>query len=878
MNKTLALRLNLSLATLGGLLTLWVFLREPSEAQVAILLGFSLPRLLILGVIAFILSMGAVLFYRSLRRDFWASQMGEMLHSAFTGDWLPMLLLVVFLMLYFALFMTEQKLGDLASYRARLYPLLVWLEVLVIQLLVTALLGRARGSAFLHLYRDILLKTLLVFGALGLLVLFIAVSKVGLTPDAVYWQEAGVPLLIEQVLLAWGVGVGGYLLAKKQYFAQGLAVNKVSKAPFQDVLIGTAIWGIAFIVWGIYPLKPSYISLARVAPNFQSYPFGDALIFDINAQNYLIGIPIPNDFWQKPFYSFFLVILHLLGGQNYDLIVWFQVGMFAFIPVLAYLLTRTISHRPAGVIIALLLIFRERNAYALSNVIQVSHARFLMSDVLAMGLMVTLMFLLVLWLKNPEKHRVLPMFIGGTLGIFVLTRGHALLLFPFILLASAIVMLPHRRYKRFIEGGVMMLVGLVILLSAWIWRNHQWTGRWGFQDPVSPYTTQMARLYSLTPLENPARLPGETDEAYYNRIKGQPVQFLLHHPLEVMRFVSAHYAHNMIYSFIYLPASFRVEGAVPYVERSPFWKNWDGRLPDETRVLWLLNLLTLALGLSVVWNKAGSLAFVPLLMGIGYNLSVSMGRLSGWRLIMPADWITLIFYSAGLMEIAILLHSFFGQEQDASSMVNLQTTVAKVGKDNLRGSSQPLERSGVKWKYLVLVGCCFFFVSGGLINGHKLFPVRYPPKDSEEILQDYQNLAGEQSWSLTVTDLQKFLASEDAVALYGRGLYPSYLSARGGELNYFYLAFAPRPYKRLAFQLIGPEEIGVVLPLSSSPTFFPNAADVMVFGCRVGNEYTSTLPGYIDALAVIVKAEQPVLYLRNPLHTLGCPFPPLAVE
>jgi len=112
------------------------------------------------------------------------------------------------------------------------------------------------------------------------------------------------------------------------------------------------------------------------------------------------------------------LFLHILAGQNYELITTIQVGVLAFILVIVFLLTKTLSNRVAGVMAALLVIFREVNALSLSNVIQISHSNLLVSDVFSMGLMALLIWLLVLWLKNPDRHRLLPLVIGGDLAFW----------------------------------------------------------------------------------------------------------------------------------------------------------------------------------------------------------------------------------------------------------------------------------------------------------------------------------------------------------------------------------------------------------------------------------------------------------------------------
>lgn len=56
-------------------------------------------------------------------------------------------------------------------------------------------------------------KPLLISAAIFLLVLlfvwiFIALTRIGITPDYAYWNEAGVPLLAVQILAALLVSVG----------------------------------------------------------------------------------------------------------------------------------------------------------------------------------------------------------------------------------------------------------------------------------------------------------------------------------------------------------------------------------------------------------------------------------------------------------------------------------------------------------------------------------------------------------------------------------------------------------------------------------------------------------------------------------------------
>ena len=862
--KSFLLRINLVAILGGGLFTIWALMQGFGGIENATSLGGLSPVLLAtILAIGLFLAITIYIFYLSFRNDFWAIPLGRSIENLFAQRIAAYLLLFLLLGSYISLFTSDQTLGSLASYRTRLYPVLLWIAVFTVQLLLTTISLIGFDKSALKQNRSILVWTSILFGTFLVFVIFIVSTQIGIKPDKVLWQEAGVPLLFAQVLLAWIAGITVYYTGHSPQIRSRLSRIKLTSHHL-DLFVCTALWALAFALWISSPMKPSYNSLEPRPPNFQSYPFGDSLIYDSNAQGFLIGIPIPNDFAQKPFYDFFLVILHLFAGQNYGLLVQLQVAVFSFIPVIVYLLTKMIGNRPAGMVAALLVVYRELNAISLSNVIQVSHSRLLMSDVFSMGLIAFLMLYSLRWLKSPSQQRILPLVIGGVLGFLILARAQTFLLLPFLLLAYAIVLLQSYQYRWLIEGSLVLILGLSIPLGIWVWRNYQWTGKLILQEPeyAYSYTSYMAQMYSMDPLNKPAHSPGEDDAAYYERIKNQPFTFTIQHPGEVLHFVSAHFMHNLIYSFVYLPQSLFIERPSDYVKRLPFWTNWDGHLPVEAKIFTVFNLLILALGTVVFWRQSGRLIFVPLLLWIGYDLSVSVGRLSGWRLILPVDWMTLIFYSIGLVQLAVILGTFFFRR---AFSFNDDATSNEI--------TAPIYRW--KWGESAIVVLVLGMISLGLTTGHKLFSVRYPDNNRERLLQDYQNIIPEirNAAPITIEELKQFLAQEDAVVLSGRGLYPSYMPANKGELNYYYLAFAPRSYKHLSFQLIGAEDTGIILSMKTRPESFPSGSDVLVFGCRAENEYFPDLPGYVDGLVVILKTDPPILYSRSPMPELTCPLP-----
>jgi hypothetical protein len=106
------------------------------------------------------------------------------------------------------------------------------------------------------------------------------------------------------------------------------------------------------------------------------------------------------------------------------------------LPVMVYLLTKSIHQRFSGIIAALLLLLREANAIAMAGVITTSHAKLLMVDLPATLCLVSFIFAMVIWLKGVGSQPAWVLVAGGILGICILIRIE----FSTMILASLLVM------------------------------------------------------------------------------------------------------------------------------------------------------------------------------------------------------------------------------------------------------------------------------------------------------------------------------------------------------------------------------------------------------------------------------------------------------
>ncbi|MCC6146821.1 MAG: hypothetical protein IT308_04570, partial [Anaerolineaceae bacterium] len=154
--------------------------------------------------------------------------------------------------------------------------------------------------------------------------------------------------------------------------------------------------------------------------------------------------------------------------------------------------------------------------------------------------------------------------------------------------------------------------------------------------------------------------------------------------------------------------------------------------------------------------------------------------------------------------------------------------------------------------------------AGMLVLGAEwVVPPRYDDVSPAEAASRLQARQLQEMGEERLENLQNFAALPGARVKWGRGLYPRYFEA--GETLRSYEAFSD--LRRLRFEVIGPQPGEVILPGAAQPDFFPDASDVVAFGCQT--------PEYLDALLVVVLASNgDHYYWREPLpQEWKCPLP-----
>lgn len=128
---------------------------------------------------------------------------------------------------------------------------------------------------------------------------------------------------------------------------------------------------------------------------------------------------------------------------------------------------------------------------------------------------------------------------------------------------------------------------------------------------------------------------------------------------------------NLLTSFLSLPASPQLHDLRYAVKVAfPFWSSrWDGTFsPPQTWFL-LLQFIIFSLGVGMAWKRGGLAGLTPLLLFFTYQLSNTLGRTSGGRYIVPVDWVVLVYYLLGFIEVIYFALAAFSKAAPSEESV-----------------------------------------------------------------------------------------------------------------------------------------------------------------------------------------------------------------
>jgi hypothetical protein len=822
---------------LGGMLS------SPSEAERAVAFGLSTPRL----AIALSMLVAVILFtwlaFQAFTNQKWA---GRFMERWFRGEklsrWIGWLSGISLGLGWIGCSLPAYRLGAWSAHWERTQPLMLFILLTSLATLTIFIMLQIRNADVTPLKMGL---PLFIWSALLLGILF--VSRFGVASVDYFWYGAGVPILVSQVIIAI---LGGIVFV---YFETRWPLKRL------DIFVCIAIYLVTAVLWSQTPLKQSFFFTGPSAPDGTLFPFADAATFDTASQFALIGekLRLYNSvFFERPLYLSFLAYLHTLFGQNYETVMSAQAGILAILPVLTFLIGRSLEFRAVGFAAAIATMLRGINSIAASNLIDLASPKVMLTDFPAALGIAIIVLLTMEWLKYPSRRWHYSLWIGGAIGFTLMLRTNSLILLaliPFYALSCFTT-----RWKPWLLSSLLILLGTISITLPWELRN-QSLGGMMYGPIVTKFQDVIRTRYEFPPEFNNS-LPQGQNATWMVLKNTQPVLSLYQEDMTLQDhpscdtlfcFSANHFLHNIVTSFLILPTS-PVMDDLRYLvkERFPYWQiDWDGSLTGPAVFFLALNLYFTATGVALAWKEQGLSGLTPLAIFIFYAISNSLARTSGGRYIVPIDWIIILYYLLGVFWVITWAANMMGRPWKL-----VPAPAALYGSTTVTRDMYFSKAFGV---LLTL-----FLFGAVLPLTEKLYLPRYQNIEPLKKLLDNQALV--EQTGLKFQEVETFLQNPGSTILVGRALYPRFYKMNQGEYQGVFFPFHTLGFPRTAFKLIGPAGESSVVLSGNQPANISHTNDVLVLGCNGTN--------YFDALAVIVLDDDGVVYTRDPEVPLQCPF------
>jgi len=673
-----------------------------------------------------------------------------------------------------------------------------------------------------------------IFAACFLVItLLIVFTGKGIGLGTQFWGKSGVPILHWQWLLSWSVMLFWVWM-------EGHVKNRLP-AWQKDLAIFLLLWVAAFCIWQNVPGITSRYVTAAYPPNYAHYPYSDAAEYAIQAEAIRVGNGFPYGFIDKPLHLSFLSVLSWLAASDYSRMIWLQVGFLALMPGLIYLLGLRIASRPAGLLAGLAVLFMQANNLAVANRIQATNVKMAMSESLTAFSLILFCLTLVHWWSKPDEKLLRPALAGAVLGLAGLVRLNVLIIIPFVLIVYLIAY-GWKRRVTWTAAAVFMVFCLVPLVP-WGIRNQI-----VLNNPLSSYLSKtvgvvfkerflpiLRKTPEPVPATNPVAEQTEKDIPPADHAgMGGLLNDVLHTGM-----------HNLVTISLVLPAS-ASHTSLDETMRLPYWdQEWDGTFAPGGQVVLTVSLLLVAAGLAFAWKRSKIVSLIPMIVLLPYLLANGLSLVSGGRYIHPVDWVLPLYFAMGVTGLMIWIS---GKKLDDSVAAGL---VAEQRQTFI---------SGVGLVGVILLSCVPAVLSLAI-------PKMFLPTSNADVLSELRSMNISWPENISPAKLEEFSQQKDATIKSGLAVFPRWMKSGESDTAGAGSAYSGLPFDHLSFSVISDDTFpfDAVLPVNTPVQYLPNGTEVTIVGCKT--------KAYFDAILVVLRTDDPVVYARPDVTNFTCPLP-----
>jgi hypothetical protein len=841
----------LIISFLEGIGVVFYMLTIPGDPKNAVLLGYSANRLLMLAsaiIMLLLLVMAGTI--KSLR---------ERLRTIILpSPWLVkrarIILWVTFLLAWLTIWMPPYRLGGGSASFIRLQPLLIWFELLVLQfsLLVwiskpdinwqsawkTALKNKKGWLLWVILF----LSAIVLFGGLTL-------AKSEFTGNQLYFPP-GAPLSALQVFIVWG-------LFSLLLIEDSRREKRSAKHRFWIVLIFLLIWGLTFLAWQSARLPCTDDRPGPFPPNYLCYPSVNDAAYSIGSHYITLGEGV-NNHWltDKPLYMAFLALAQSVAGVEIDRYLSFQVAIIALLPALLFLFGRKYFGKDYGFLLAAIFAVQGYFSILLYRQVGSVNAKLENPEVLTALLLLLFGYCAAKWLRQPT-HVGWAILSGGLLSLATLLRFNPVFITPVLLLV--LIFAGRNPFKNLIRPILLFLLAFILVFGPWFLSARDASGQNYYVTKVeqvisSRFSHQQVQTNSPLPSEDtgePASeepLPGNTSGSH-----------LLTYDLGEIGKAGAegmvfHFFNNLYSGLAKLPTTLKLhvideqvkEGIWDFTKTQPIWK---AKLKPENLVAIALSLALVLAGIVYAWRTYGIAGLTGLILQLGYYLGNSVSQTSGGRYLEPVHWVTLMYYSLGILLVSRFVISIFSSSSQAGTIKLTETS---------ENSSGRAIHASQKRSPSLLLGACL--LAGLILPALNLLPSKLPAETDPAIEQTAAQILTNHGL-VTAAQWQQFLSDPDQVVISGAAYHPRYYRSnfyRKGNLSFevtllasdhVYIGYSPR---------IQPE----------SP--YPDGSSTILVGCRLAEDTLWSANRVITELIAVINLEKDQNLLYDAENDWSC--------
>ena len=790
-------------AIVEGLIVAVFILSIPGDPKNAFLFGYSKNRLLMLTAVLIILvGLLFILIRKQLRigLNHWITDNRNLERV------IPWVGGVAALLLWLTLFMPPYRFEELAASFTRLQPLLVWGELLFVQfaLLVWVPKGAARfriAISGLAKSRHYFLVGFVLFFTVALIFLILALFSPEFPGNQLYFPP-GAPLSPLAVILA--VVVLTLLLIPPKERSLPKKWGRVIPA-----LIFVGIWAIAFVTWLLMPIACTDDRPGPFPPNNICYPHVNDAVYSIGSHYIALGEGV-NNHWltDKPLYMAFLALAQVVKGPGIEDYLTFQVAVVALIPALLFLAGRKLIGSAFGLFLAALATLQEAFSIMLYRSVGSVNVKLENPEVLTALILILFGFVTFHWLKQPERGKW-AVLSGGLLGAAVLFRFNPIAIAPVLLLVLLLV--NRRRVRTLVKPILLFIFAFLLVFTPWFFAATDEEGKNHYVAKITDVLSSRFGQGGDAETGQETSPPSDSDPLEETDLLSYDSGTIDKAGVEGIVF---HFLNNVYAGFAKLPTSFTLHSLEEQV-RTGLW-DFDSSVPLWRKPLDVESLLSLALnwalvltGVLAAYRKFGLAGLTGVIIQLGYYAGNAVSQTSGGRYLEPVHWVTLFYYSLGiLMVITFFIKAFSARDIRINN---------KYGDQSSLTAKPAPERKLV----LILLGCCL--IIGLALPALDLIPSKLPAEDDGAIVnQAYSILSNE----TTVSDSQwsGFLADPRHVLVQGVAYHPRYYRGdfyQPGNLS-FELMLLARDYVYIGYS-----------PTIEPCTTFRDGSEVILVGCRL---------------------------------------------